>query len=90
MRQGMTGSFFGGGNNAYATTDAEGDRDPASIGGTVTVNLGYEGAPQNSVQPGMATYTHAGLQHSTVGNIVLNVTDGVTTESDGGDRDIFG
>ena len=90
MRQGMTGSFFGGGNNAYATTDAEGDRDPASIGGTVTVNLGYEGAPQNSVQPGMATYTHAGSQHSTVGNIVLNVTDGVTTESDGGDRNILG
>ena len=90
MLQGSNGTFFGGGNNAYATADNEGDREPASVSGTVTVNFGYDGAPDKTVWPGRAMYMCAGSVHSTVGNTVLNIMDGFTSENDGGDRNVFG
>lgn len=90
MRQGTNGLFFGGGHNAYSKTDNEGDRDPGSVLGTVIVTFGYDGAPDKSVRPGESTFTYGGSYHSTVGNVVLNVTDGFTTEDPLGDRNLFG
>lgn len=90
LRHGSNSSFFGGGQNAYSTTDNEGDRLPASVSGTVTVTLGYPGAPDQSAWPGKAMYTYGGSYHSTVGNVVLNVTDGFTSEDAVGDRNLFG
>lgn len=88
FRKGTIKQIFGGGQNVYSQT--EDNREPASVSGTVTLNMGYEGAPASSVWPGTAMYSYAGSYHSTVGNTVLNVTDGVTTKSDAGDRNIFG
>ena len=90
MRHGTNGLFFGGGHNEYSKADNEGDRDPASVSGTVTVTFGYVGAPDKSVCPGESTFTYGGSYHSTVGNVVLNVTDGFTTEDPLGDRNLFG
>ena len=90
MRQGTNSLFFGGGHNAYSKADDEGDRDPGSVLGTVTVTFGYDGAPDKSVCPGKSTFTYAGSYHSTVGNVVLNVTDGFTSEDPLGDRNLFG
>ena len=90
MRQGTNGLFFGGGHNEYSKVDNEGDRDPGSVRGTVTVTFGYDGAPNKSVSPGKSTFTYGGSYHSTVGNVVLNVTDGFTSESQLGDRNLFG
>ena len=90
MRQGSNGFLFGGGDNSYSVSDNDGDRTPASVAGTVTVTLGYPGAPDKSVWPGTAMFAYAGSNHSTVGNIVLNVTDGFSSENSGGDRNLFG
>ena len=90
MRQGTNGLFFGGGHNEYSEADNEGDRDPGSVLGTVTVTFGYDGALDKSVCPGKSMFTYAGSYHSTVGNVVLNVTDGFTTEDTWGDRNLFG
>ena len=90
MRQGTNSLFFGGGHNAYSKADDEGDRDPASVSGTVTVTFGYDGAPDKSVCPGKSMFTYGGSYHSTVGNVVLNVTDGFTSEDPLGDRNLFG
>lgn len=51
LRHGSNSSFFGGGQNAYSTTDNEGDRLPASVSGTVTVTLGYPGVPDQAHGP---------------------------------------
>lgn len=75
FRKGLTKDQFGGGMNVF-DYDAE-VRTPASVAGTVTVNLGYEGGADNSVHPGWAMYTKCGSYHSTVGNIRVNITDGV-------------
>ena len=56
----------------------------------MTVNFGYDGAPDKTVWPGRAMYMCAGSVHSTVGNTVLNIMDGFTSENDGGDRNVFG
>lgn len=88
FRKGKTRSAFGGGENRY-TEITNMDTEPAAVTGTVTFNMGYEGAPAESVWPGTAMYSYGGSYHSTVGNVVLNITDGVTTENDGGDRNIF-
>ncbi len=88
FRQGKTRSAFGGGENRY-TEITNKNTEPASVSGTVTFNMGYEGAPEASIWPGTATFSYGGSYHSTVGNVVLNISDGVTTESDAGDRDIY-
>ncbi len=80
FRKGLTKNQFGGGRNEH-NPDAE-VRTPASVAGTVTVNLGYKGAEAQSVNPGMFWYSKGGSYHSTVGNIRVNITDGVYIEKD--------
>ena len=93
VRAGAFGGGYGGGYNdvsdAYES-DSNEAREPASVAGTVTLRLGYEGAPAGCVWPGRAMFTHAGSLHSTVGNVRLEVLEGTSMENDGGDRDIFG
>lgn len=91
FRSGWDITFFGGGQNYYSDTDGEGDREPARVGGTVTVNFGYEGAPSGCVWPGTAMLAaHGGSEHSTVGNVRLNVNDGTNNTGGSGDTDFFG
>ena len=91
FRSGWDSTFFGGGQNYYSDTDGEGDREPASVGGTVTVNFGYEGAPSGCVWPGTAMLAvHGGSEHSTVGDIRLYVNDGTNNTGGSGDTDFFG
>lgn len=87
FRSGSNASFFGGGLNDY-DQDATKTANPAAmVSGTVTVNFGYEGAPSRSVWPGLAMYSYAGSEYSTVGNTRLNLLDGCT---DNGDRNFYG
>ena len=75
FREGSTSEQFGGGMNEFSF---EADmRTPATVTGTVTVNFGYEGAKAHSVCPGLAMYPKCGSYHSTVGDIRVNITDGV-------------
>ena len=93
VRAGAFGGGYGGGYNgvpdAYES-DSDAAREPATVSGTVTMRLGYEGAPTGCVWPGRAMYTYAGSWHSTVGNVRLEVLEGTSMENDGGDRSIFG
>ena len=86
VRQGTNGMLFGGGQNEYSVDS----REPASVAGSVRVTLGYPGAPAGSVNTGIAMYTYGGSWHSTVGNVVLELLDGSTNASTGGDRNYFG
>ncbi|MEG0277429.1 MAG: hypothetical protein RR630_10410, partial [Coprobacillus sp.] len=86
FKQGTNGNLFGGGQNIYSKDN----RDAAKVAGTVTVKLGYEGAPAGSVKTGMAMYTYGGSWNSTVGNVVLKLLEGSTNKSSSGDRNYFG
>lgn len=87
FRSGSNASFFGGGLNDFDQDAGKTANPAAMVSGTVTVNFGYEGAPSRSVWPGLAMFSYAGSEYSTVGNTRLNLLDGCT---DNGDRNFYG
>ncbi len=68
FRAGSNGMLFGGGMNEFDQDAKKTANTAAMVSGTVTVNLGYAGAPSRSVWPGLAMFSYAGSEYSTVGN----------------------
>lgn len=74
---GENGMLFGGGQNQY--TSSADLREPASVKGTVHVQIGYKGAPAGIANVGINMDSFGGSWHSTVGNVKFFLLEGTTT-----------
>ncbi len=82
IRQGTASGVYGGGINMISTGNGPGAREPARVKGDVHIIAGYNGASENSVLIGSATFVYAGSWHSTVRNVVMALNEGVWSRED--------